>query len=181
MNNLPLTQVLLIQPFDQNADAVFQMVQAAGIYAGVEVKRFDQLAPSEGTLTETMQSAVARACLIVADLTNANPNVMFEFGLATAQEKPVVVIGQGIRSIPPTAARLGLFVSYELPDKSNSFELTLGKWIKKLIADPAGETVRSLVALRISADRGRSFQPIADGISDERGRRFRLIVDDVSA
>ena len=35
--------------------------------------------------------------------------------------------------------------------------------------------------LRISAQRGRPFQPIVDGISDERGRCFRLNVDDVSA
>ena len=35
--------------------------------------------------------------------------------------------------------------------------------------------------LRISAQRGRPFQPIVDGISDERGRRFKLNVDDVSA
>jgi len=35
--------------------------------------------------------------------------------------------------------------------------------------------------LRISAHRGRSFQPIVDGVSEERGRHFKLIVDDVSA
>jgi len=34
--------------------------------------------------------------------------------------------------------------------------------------------------VRISADRGRSFQPIVDGISDERGRRFSLNVDDLA-
>jgi len=38
-----------------------------------------------------------------------------------------------------------------------------------------------LAQLRISAHRGRPFQPIVDGISDERGRCFRLIVDDISA
>lgn len=138
-------QVLLVQAFDQNADAVFQMVHAAGLHAGVQVKRFDQLAPSEGTLAEAMHHAIAQASLIIADLTNANPNVMFEFGLATAQEKPVVVIGRGIRSIPSAAARSGLFVSYELPDKSGSFEVVLGKWIKKLLSDPAGKTAKLLV------------------------------------
>src|SRR5438105_804445 len=139
-------QVLLIQPLDRNADAVFQMVHSAGVHAGVEVLRFDQLASSEGTLTEAMQSAVARASLVVADLTSANPNVMFEFGLATAQDKPIIVIGQGIRSIPPAAARMGLFVSYELPDKSNSFGPLLGKWIKTLLAGPPGQAAKSLVA-----------------------------------
>jgi LysR family transcriptional activator of nhaA len=35
--------------------------------------------------------------------------------------------------------------------------------------------------VRISAQRGRCFSGIVDGISEERGRRFRLIVDAVSA
>ncbi|MDH4290576.1 MAG: hypothetical protein OEV65_17695, partial [Aquincola sp.] len=42
-------------------------------------------------------------------------------------------------------------------------------------------TLARLVILRISAHRGRPFQPNVDGISAERGRHFRLIVDDVSA
>jgi hypothetical protein len=42
-------------------------------------------------------------------------------------------------------------------------------------------TYLSYESVRISAHRGRPFQPNVDGISAERGRHFRLIVDDVSA
>jgi nucleoside 2-deoxyribosyltransferase len=46
-------------------------------------------------LSDQIQAAVRRAEIVVADLTGANPNVLFEVGLALGLSKPVLLLSQG--------------------------------------------------------------------------------------
>jgi hypothetical protein len=64
---------------------------------------------------------------------------------------------------------------------TGAFELEPARLRRAIAATFARRNTAIPTEVRISGHRGRSFQPIVDGISDERGRRFRLIVDDVSA
>ena len=54
-----------------------------------------------GPISDKIDMLIAEASVCIADLTDANPNVMYEVGIALTREKPVVFITQGeIRSIP---------------------------------------------------------------------------------
>ena len=138
-------QVLLIQPFDETAETVFALVFAAGQAAGVEVIRIDPHTSDTKSVSHAMQEAVDRASLIVVDLTNSNPDVMYEFGMARAERKPIIVIANGVRSLPTSAIRTSLFLSYNLADPAGGFTSRLADWIPKLIAGPKSPAVKSLV------------------------------------
>ena len=50
---------------------------------------------SSDALSDQIQAAIRRAEVVVADLTGANPNVLFEVGLALGLSKPVLLLSQG--------------------------------------------------------------------------------------
>lgn len=49
---------------------------------------------------ESILNAIRSASLLVADVTHANPNVMYEVGLAQAFGKPTILIARSARSVP---------------------------------------------------------------------------------
>jgi hypothetical protein len=53
--------------------------------------------------------------LLIADITNANPNVMYEVGFAQAQKKPLILIASSSRSIPFDLAGFRVLI-YDLHD-----------------------------------------------------------------
>lgn len=57
--------------------------------------------PFTGPVTDKIDKLIAESSICIADLTDANPNVMYEVGIALTREKTVVFITQSeIRSIP---------------------------------------------------------------------------------
>lgn len=81
------------------------------------------------------------ADFVVADLTEANPNVMYEMGYARALRKPVLpVVERRLGSIPPALqGRLFFVYDQEQPDKLVEF---LSWWIGRSRAESsAGEAV----------------------------------------
>lgn len=142
----PSKTALLIQPFDETSDQVLTLVRSATSASGVTLKRFDKPPQHGVTIVDAMLDAVSTASLVIADLTDANPNVMVEFGIAKAQGKPIIVIARGLRSLPPAAARTGLFLSYDLSAPASHFVTRLSQWIDRLIAGPSGPALKTLVA-----------------------------------
>ena len=66
---------------------------------GFEVRRADDL-QSRQNILRAIVDGIATSDLIVADLTNTNPNVSYELGLAHALRKPVILVTQNIDEIP---------------------------------------------------------------------------------
>lgn len=67
---------------------------------GVEPLSPTDLAPTSA-LSEQIYGAIKRANVVVADLTGANPNVLFEVGVALGLNKPVLLISQSPSSDVP--------------------------------------------------------------------------------
>ncbi len=53
-----------------------------------------------GRITDQIMRAIERSDMIVADVTNSNPNVMFELGYADALAKPIIVLNQQVDTAP---------------------------------------------------------------------------------
>ena len=64
-----------------------------------DVSRADDLLNQQNILRDILYS-IESADLLVADLTDSNPNVYYELGLAHALGKPVILLGQDIEEIP---------------------------------------------------------------------------------
>jgi hypothetical protein len=97
--------VFVLMPFETNwstnvRNAIDQSCQqVANQFAGLRWERADDI-PEPGRITDQIISAIERADVLVADITNSNPNVLFELGYADALNKPIIVLNQQISNTP---------------------------------------------------------------------------------
>jgi len=81
---------ILLAPQRIESDAVLRAIHAAAKASGVRLVEFEE-PPALGIL-EGVFSEIMRADLVIALVSNANPNVFYEAGLAHAAGKPVVFL-----------------------------------------------------------------------------------------
>jgi hypothetical protein len=87
---------------------------------------------STGALSEQVQSSIKRAEFVVADLTGANPNVLFEVGLALGLSKPVLLLSQGTADVPADLHRQQ--VAMYRPDDLDTVRRYLELWLRDVRA-----------------------------------------------
>ncbi|WP_447970427.1 hypothetical protein [Nitrospira sp. M1] len=93
-------EAFVVMPFDESFDAVYEnLIHNTFSEAGFHVYRGDDITSQQNILRDVV-TALITADIIVADLTDSNPNVYYELGLAHALKKPVVLLTQDIGSIP---------------------------------------------------------------------------------
>lgn len=87
-------------PFDGEFDAIYERLIGPALRdAGYEVERADSDLAQHNVMRGIVER-IARADLIVAELTSRNPNVLYELGLAHGLGRPTVLIAQDIDEIP---------------------------------------------------------------------------------
>ncbi len=86
--------------FDQEFDAVYsELIKKPLEEVGFVVERADSQLNQRSILQDIVRG-IASADLIVADLSDMNPNVMYELGLAHALEIPTILLTQNINELP---------------------------------------------------------------------------------
>jgi nucleoside 2-deoxyribosyltransferase len=93
------TDVFVLMPFREELEPIYQIIKDAGQRAGLRIMRADEFV-APGQITAQISEAIARAGLIVADITGQNPNVLFEVGMATSLGKDILIISQDRAGIP---------------------------------------------------------------------------------
>jgi hypothetical protein len=93
--------VFVLMPFAAEFDDVYAVIKdsVAAIDASMAVIRLDEVRAA-GSITDDLVDGIRRASVCLADVTDANPNVMWEVGYATALGKPVVAISQDSSNLP---------------------------------------------------------------------------------
>ncbi|HKI18985.1 MAG TPA: nucleoside 2-deoxyribosyltransferase [Isosphaeraceae bacterium] len=97
--------VFVLMPFETDwstnvKDTIDQACQhVASRFAGLSWARADDIT-DPGRITHQIIAAIERADLLIADITNSNPNVLFELGYADALNKPIIVLNQVIDDTP---------------------------------------------------------------------------------
>lgn len=96
----------LVTAFRPYLEATTAMVAAACGRAGISFVRGDQVLDPE--ILRSIWDGIGTATHVVVDLTDFNPNVAMELGMAHTLGRPVLVIGQsGVAGrLPPTLAKL---------------------------------------------------------------------------
>lgn len=94
--------IAVMMPFtdDPSIDPVYLALVEGSKRAGKKCKRVDEmLTPAD--ITEDIFNLIASSSLVIADITDLNPNVMFEVGYATGRGKQAVLICQDdVRRLP---------------------------------------------------------------------------------
>ena len=87
-------------PFDDDLDNVYdKFIKPVLETNGFKARRADDIDSQQNILKDVVES-IDKSDLIIADLTNNNPNVFYELGLAHALEKKVILLTQSIDDVP---------------------------------------------------------------------------------
>src|SRR5215208_496120 len=96
----PKTFVFVLMPFsDEFADIYEAGIKPACKDAGAYCERVDEQIFVESIL-ERLYNQIAKADVIVSDMTGRNPNVFYETGYAHALNKRVILLTQNADDIP---------------------------------------------------------------------------------
>lgn len=92
--------VFVIMPFSQDFTDVWKGgIEKAAMAEGFNPIRVDMINKSTN-ITDDIVSSIERCRLAIVDVTNNNPNVMFELGYALAKDKPNIIISQSADDLP---------------------------------------------------------------------------------
>ncbi len=127
----------VIMPFGGWFDDYYLSIYRPAIEAsGLAVKRTDDLY-RPGTIVNDIWSLTKEARILLADLTDKNPNVFYELGLAHALAKPVILVTNSIDDVPFDLRSLRV-LEYDknMPTWGDSLRTDITKAIKELVASP---------------------------------------------
>lgn len=93
-------KAFVLMPFSDDLSEVYEfLIKSALEDANYSVKRADDI-KSQSNIIEDIVHGIMDSDLIIADLTDSNPNVYYELGIAHALQKNVVLITQEIEELP---------------------------------------------------------------------------------
>lgn len=100
VNTTPKPFVFVLMPFSTEFDDIYQLgIKGACTECGAYCERVDEQI-FEGSILERIYNQIAKADVVVADLTGKNANVFYETGYAHAIGKRVVLLTQREEDIP---------------------------------------------------------------------------------
>ena len=97
---MPNNNAFVLMPFSESLTEVYDfLIKGSLESAGYIVKRADDI-KSQRNILEDIINGIIKSDLIVADLTDSNPNVYYELGIAHSLRKNVILITQELEEIP---------------------------------------------------------------------------------
>ena len=100
VDTTPKPFVFVLMPFDESFDDVYQLgIKKACDDVGAYAERIDDQIFQESIL-QRIYNQIAKADVIIADMTGRNPNVFYETGYAHALGKQVILLTQDVNDIP---------------------------------------------------------------------------------
>ena len=91
----------VMMPFAEPLGSYYTSIYEPAIKkAGLNAKRADDDIYGTGKIIDQIWAGINSARVLVAELTNRNPNVLYELGLAHALKKPVVLVSSNENDVP---------------------------------------------------------------------------------
>jgi nucleoside 2-deoxyribosyltransferase len=98
-------KLFALMPFREEFDDVYMLIKDAAIETeeslatNIYCSRADEIL-GPGKITDQIIQAISEADIIVADISDNNPNVMYELGLAHTMKKASIIISQDVHNSP---------------------------------------------------------------------------------
>lgn len=90
----------VMMPYGTGYDDVYaSLIKPVAEEFALEVVRADEIT-SPGAIIEQIRAAIQQSRLCIADLSDRNPNVLYELGLAQSMGKPTILLSHDITSLP---------------------------------------------------------------------------------
>lgn len=132
-----LDTCFVIMPFGGWFDRYYQEIYAKAIMdAGFEPVRADEIFTT-GSVVDQIWEHICKAKVLLADLTDKNPNVFYEVGLAHARGKPIVLAAAKLEDVPFDLRHLRMVI-YDVrePDWAAKLFALVSDHLKSAKADP---------------------------------------------
>jgi hypothetical protein len=138
-----------IMPFGFYHDSYYENIyKPAIIEAGLKPVRADDFYRS-GAIIRDIWDCTKKAKIILADLTDRNPNVLYELGLAHAITKPAILIAQTIEEVPFDLRQLRV-ITYD--KNQHDWGETLRKTITKYLIESINAPMFSILPVFLPVD-----------------------------
>ena len=132
-NTKPKAYCFILMPFTEDFDDVYRLgIKDACTRAGAYCERVDEQIFHERIL-DRIYNQIAKADLIIADMTGRNPNVFYEVGYAHALGKLTILLTQSSDDIP---FDLKHFPHIVYGTKISALRVELEKRVKHFISNP---------------------------------------------
>lgn len=119
-----MQDVVVLMPFSEawstNVWEALEKISIRDTGRQINIYRVDMKTTPDEWLANHIERIDRKAEIVVADLTNQNPNVLIEVGLALSLEKPLLLISQD-RKFVPTHLKGRIVETYDVDDE-NSME-----------------------------------------------------------
>jgi len=126
-------------------ERLFEAISSAASLAGATtIRSLDT--PHEKDILSGIKEMIQKSHIIIADVTDANPSVMYEVGHAQALGKPLILLADSSRSIPSDLSGLRVLI-YDLQSPKEIVS-RLGKAIAEVIKNPDVFQLKELSAER---------------------------------
>lgn len=132
-----LDSCFVMMPFGDWFDRYYQEIYVPAIKeAGYEPVRADEVFTT-GSVVEQIWDEISNAKILLADLTDKNPNVFYELGLAHAARKPVVFSAGRVDDVPFDLRHLRVII-YDTrePEWAEKLRKSTTDYIKNAAKDP---------------------------------------------
>ncbi len=86
-------------PFDAKFDPVYAALQQAAAGLGMRCQRADDIWEHDHVIQDVV-SLIGKAKVIICDLSDRNPNVFYETGIAHTLGREVILIAQTVADVP---------------------------------------------------------------------------------
>ena len=133
-----LDTCFVMMPFGQWYDRYYQEIYIPAIRdAGFEPIRADELF-STGSVVEQIWEQIEKSKVLLAEVTDKNPNVFYELGLAHAARKPVVFTSGKLDDVPFDLRHLRVIV-YDVrePQWADKLQRLITDYLRNAAKDPA--------------------------------------------
>ncbi len=143
-----------MMPFGGYFDGYWKdIIRPALEVSGVEPTRADEIY-STGAIIDDIYSAILRSDVCIADVTDKNPNVSYELGMAHATKKPTILLTQRISDVPFDYRHLRHIIYNPMQSGwERGFTDALRKTVQEALANPARN-----IALKMDSN----FGPVRD-------------------
>lgn len=130
---LDYTLAACMMPFAVGFDDVFSAISGACSDEGLSCRRVDQIY-NNAPIIDDIIDIIDRAAVVICDLTEKNPNVMYETGIAHALGREVIVLAQNISEDVPFDLRHLRCIHYTGANQGGRDQLreTLAKTIRSV-------------------------------------------------
>lgn len=133
----------VIMPFNPNFNNIYgTLIKPVAEKFGLTVLRADDIY-SPGSITEQIRTAIQQARLCIADVSDKNPNVLYEVGIAHSLGKPTVLLTKQMNDIPFDLKSMRV-VGYD-PYSPETAELALEHSIQQVLGEDRFDEAQRLI------------------------------------